>query len=452
MFHGIGSLNQLFAGFGRGNAHHSHHPASNGQSVSVSQYSLSVEYSSVEMSFSSQGSAGGQRQFSAQVFETRLSGRLSAFQQPAQNPYQSALPSPQDVANKVLGFVEQRIAQEAENGATPEELEDLFAQATEGVSTGYAEAIEEIETRGLMTDELQSDIDEGYDLIQTGLTDLREKYLPGDPQGVEDGAVIVDPAQTESAPEDEVVQNSQANDEGEVVADSDDGDASGAVSSNSEQDRPRLSRLAEAFAYNRTQLTSNDLGLTVTTRDGDKVTIYVGAASGSQTSALYAARGGNQYLGVSQSSFETSGYQLLVDGELDQDELTALEEMLAQVEDIAGSFFAGDFNDAFAAALEMDVDMSEIASYSVSMSSMQYEEVEAAYRSGGRHSANQFQPLADQVPKYADALSQAARFDEPASLIEQIMERLVEFNGESEQLQNDQFLDFSRQLLQQLSA
>ncbi|WP_020410489.1 DUF5610 domain-containing protein [Hahella ganghwensis] len=447
MFQGIGSLNQFVAGFSHGGGHPPQHSngLGNGNALSISHFSFSAEYSSTQISLSSEGFFAERRQFSAQVFEARMSGRLSDFRSSEAPSYQAEVPSPQDVANRILGFVEQRIAREAESGASQEELESLFAQAVEGIDTGYGEALEELEARGLVTEELQADIDEGYGLIQVGLADLREKYLVDESNGNAEGDEASIPDGVDLVDEDSVVaQSSQAGQAAEDDASSDD-------AGQSSVDGSGLSRLAQAFAYNRTELAANDLGLTVTTRDGDKVTVYVGAASGSETSAIYAGRGQNEYLGMSRSSFESSGFELLVEGDLDDEELAALGEMLAQIEEIAGSFFAGDLDSAFSAALELDVDMSEIASYAVSMSSTRYEQVGVAYQSSRSPAAERFQPLADQVPKFAGALAQAGQFSDSVSLIEQVMDRLVS-RVEVERANNEQFMDFARQLLGQLSA
>ena len=455
MFNGIAAFNQLFSGFRQGGQDVSANAGQAGAGqLSVSQLSLDIEYSSTEVHLGRHGRHGHHdngsnsvelRQFSAQIFETRISGRLGGFQRPVANPYQAQVPSPQDVAGKVLGFVEQRIAQEAANGASPERLEELFNQAAEGVERGYGEALEELDARGLITEDLQADIDEGHDLIQSGLADLREKYLPSDNPEADAAA---DDANADTSSTDIPVPTNV----GEQDAQSDDVDGSAGNTESNSASRPAFSRFAQALAFNHTQFAANDVGLTITTQDGDKVTISVSAMAGSQLSGSYASRGRHEALNLSQTQFEASGFELKIDGELDEGELTALEELLAQVEDIAGTFFSGDLDSAFAAALDLNADIGEIASYAISMTQMQYEEVGVSYKAHRPAVADRFQPLADQVPKYAKALAEASHFADPVNLISSVIDRILDKGAEERSGVQHNFADFSHRLLQQLSA
>ena len=48
--------------------------------------------------------------------------------------------TPAKVADRVLGFIEQRLSTEAAAGADPQKLQGLLAQARQGVEQGFAEA------------------------------------------------------------------------------------------------------------------------------------------------------------------------------------------------------------------------------------------------------------------------------------------------------------------------
>lgn len=90
---------------------------------------------------------------------------------------QAQPPTASDVASRILGFVQNRLQMEAEAGADTERLTELFAQARAGIEKGYAEAREQIQALGLMTEALAEDINKGYDLIQDGLLDLEKLFL-----------------------------------------------------------------------------------------------------------------------------------------------------------------------------------------------------------------------------------------------------------------------------------
>ena len=90
---------------------------------------------------------------------------------------QAQPPTPTDVANRILGFVQNRLQAEAEAGADTERLTELFAQARAGIEKGYGEAREQIQALGLMTETLAVEIDKGFDLIQDGLLNLEKLFL-----------------------------------------------------------------------------------------------------------------------------------------------------------------------------------------------------------------------------------------------------------------------------------
>ncbi|NWN91584.1 DUF5610 domain-containing protein [Marinobacter adhaerens] len=125
------------------------------------------------------------------VLRTRMEQRLQDAMGGMQNNVasgaakyaeQSQPPSASDVASTILGFVESRLQKEAEEGADPEKLADLMAQAREGINQGYAEAREQITALGMMNETLSGEIEKGFDLIQEGLLNLEEKLLGEQPE------------------------------------------------------------------------------------------------------------------------------------------------------------------------------------------------------------------------------------------------------------------------------
>lgn len=108
--------------------------------------------------------------------------------------------------------------------------------------------------------------------------------------------------------------------------------------------------------------------LQIQTRDGDTVTIKVAAEQlqsliarqseteqGSEFAARYAEKNSLQF------SFR-------VEGSLDEDELNALDELFANANKLADSFYAGDVETAFAQASAMQFNSEEIAHFSLKMS------------------------------------------------------------------------------------
>lgn len=90
---------------------------------------------------------------------------------------QSQPPTASDVASRILGFVQNRLQQEADAGGDVEKLTDLLSQARAGIEKGYAEARDQIAALGMMNETLAGEIDKGFDLIQDGFLNLEKLFL-----------------------------------------------------------------------------------------------------------------------------------------------------------------------------------------------------------------------------------------------------------------------------------
>lgn len=124
------------------------------------------------------------------VMRTRMEQRLQEAMGNQSKPVsgadkyaeQSEPPSASDVASVILGFVQNRLQQEADGGADAEKLADLMSQARAGIEQGYAEAREQIEALGMMNETLSGEIDEGFSLIQEGLLNLEKLFAGIEPE------------------------------------------------------------------------------------------------------------------------------------------------------------------------------------------------------------------------------------------------------------------------------
>ncbi|HTN33127.1 MAG TPA: DUF5610 domain-containing protein [Marinobacter sp.] len=118
--------------------------------------------------------------------EQRLQQAMGNFAKPSMvsDKYeaQAQPPTAADVASRILGFVQNRLQQEADAGADVERLSSLFSQARAGIEKGYAEAREQIIALGMMTETLGTEIDDGFNLIQDGLLNLERLFLNKEPE------------------------------------------------------------------------------------------------------------------------------------------------------------------------------------------------------------------------------------------------------------------------------
>jgi len=266
--------------------------------------------------------------------------------------------TPEKVADRVIGFIEQRLQSEAAAGADPAKLESLLAQAREGVEKGFAEARKILDGMGVLTGKVAEDIDATYTRIQDGFADLGKRFSAAPPAS-----------------------------------------GSSAVAAYSE----RFAAVAETF------------DMSITTRDGDRLRISVAQASAnwSQTSIAGASNGnGSAVVAGSQSgSIQIAGWQVSVEGELDDEERAALEKLFGQVQDLSNTFYAGDMAGAFDRAMALEMDGEQLASMSLRLTQTRVRQATDAYGSvaeqGGQAASAVNTSLADYAQGLLDALRSA---------------------------------------------
>ncbi|MDR8015832.1 DUF5610 domain-containing protein [Ectopseudomonas guguanensis] len=235
--------------------------------------------------------------------------------------------TPEKVAGRILGFIEQRLQSEAAAGADSAKLGKLLSQAREGVEKGFAEARKILDGMGVLKGQVASDIDDTYKRIQDGLGDLDRRFGGAAPSA--------------SSPV--------------------------AMAGYSE----RFSALAETF------------DLSVTTRDGDRLRISVAQASASWSQSSFAASSDGKSTSVAGSSQSGSlrigGWQVNVEGELDDDEIKALEKLFSQVQELSDKFYAGDLAGAFDRAMALEMDGEQLASMSLRLTQTSVRQATDAY-------------------------------------------------------------------------
>ncbi|AJQ95342.1 DUF5610 domain-containing protein [Gynuella sunshinyii] len=227
------------------------------------------------------------------------------------------------VVKNVMNFVNARIAQESD----PEKRDQLIAQARSGVEQGFSDARDILKNYGKLDDATAGNIDAAESHIYDALDQL-------------------------SSNEDDI-----SSAVGQQVT-----DAVTGGNSQSENDR-RVTSSQYTSSYDVLRANKQQLSLSLTTRDGDQVTIgYSGmdALYGS----LSASDSGHS---VSWSSISGSKFYLDIQGDLDEDEMNAISSLLQDVDALASEFFDGDIETAFQMAQSLEIDPSELSSMNLSL-------------------------------------------------------------------------------------
>jgi hypothetical protein len=302
--------------------------------------------------------AMSRRQVDAQeALAARLGERLGL--EPGALKGKSSDYSPEKVADRVLGFIDQRLRSEAANGADPDKLRGLLDQARAGVQKGFDEARKILDGLGVLGGKVAEDIDDTYSRIQNGLEQLQKTYIQPAESALPGGAV--------------------------------------AVAGYSE----RIKAQAETF------------DLEVKTRDGDKLRISIAQASAdwSRGSVAAAADGnGTVVLASGQSSsLRIGAWQVEVEGELDEEERAALGDLLGQVQDISSKFYSGDLAGAFDRALALDMDGEQLASMSLRLTQTKVTQATDAYGAVAQQGGQAASAVNGNLKDYANSLLDALR-------------------------------------------
>jgi cell division septation protein DedD len=118
------------------------------------------------------------------------------------------------------------------------------------------------------------------------------------------------------------------------------------------------------------------------TAEGDKVSIRFRTkevVTGSVTETT--AADGTKTTETKASVFSRGGVKIEVDGDLNEEELAAIGELLGKVDEIATKFFSGDVQAAFTAATSVGIDSDQIASYQLNLTYSR--KIAAAYSHSG---------------------------------------------------------------------
>lgn len=278
-------------------------------------------------------------------------------------------------SNNILGFIERRLMLDQADGATQAELAARLEAGLEGFEKGFAQAKEQLEALALFSPEIEADIHQTYDLVHQGISSLKEKYVG-----------ITEPVQSTHKTSD--TENSTANTEPTISA-------------------PDLA--STLSSPNNFFAQRNDFSFDLKTRDGDTVTIR---ASAQEVNAL-------KYGKESSSNFSIE-----INGELDDDELAAINDLLSQVNDLATTFFSGDMNKAFEQALNVGYNYEEIAQFALKLTHSEVQANPTNYQTDNHIPFTQrLDPIRDFAQQLLDTI-ETTHLANQEEMLQQLAERI----------------------------
>jgi hypothetical protein len=324
-------------------------------------------------------------------------------------------------------------------GASQEDLQARLEAGLAGFKKGFAEASEKLEALSLLSPEIKTDIGKTYDLVLEGVDALRSKFI----QSTQPTEETPKPAPTTT----DVIKTT-------------DSKATDSKNTATKLDVPSfIPATSSSIGYGNYEYgRAREFSFELTTKEGDKITIKASSSEGLALEAGRASRG-NSSAGALNGSYSSSqSFSLSVEGDLNENELKAINDLLGRVNDLAGQFFNGNLDVAFDQAMNMGYDAEQIGSFSLNLAQAEIQQVTQAYQtfepgrasSGGSNInkllADQLLPMGNFIKDLLASLDRASEFSEPKSLLTNMAEKIT---GEAEvdQAQGKRFRDFMEEML-----
>jgi hypothetical protein len=150
----------------------------------------------------------------------------------------------------------------------------------------------------------------------------------------------------------------------------------------------------------------------VRTQDGDEVRIRFGTRESTVKESFMESSGSEQVSSIYQ---QTTSFSLHIAGDLDEAELKAVGDLIAQADDVANSFYYGDIEKAYSKAIEIGFDNKELSSFALQLTKVESSQKIQKYGEVQQYSETPSVDLkapkavAEYLNKVLDGMNQAAQ-------------------------------------------
>lgn len=292
----------------------------------------------------------------------------------------------EEIAKNVLSFVKGAILGAKADGADNDKLTNMFEQARKGVEQGIGEAVEELKDSELYTDEIEQGIEKSRELIFDGLDEFEQSIFNPDKKAPSDAAF-----------------NGQ----------------------------------------NFYQL-DNGASFEIKTAEGDIIKLTYNSQFSSSEQLSYNKSEEGESLSYSSSQSSSQAYSFSVEGDLNEDEVAAINELMSDLQEVSNEFFNGSLDEAFEQAKNLNLDSPQLVAMSMNL---QQTEVRASVREyqttqPGREIAKQFEPINEGLKESYDKAK-------PLNIENQLTQLLTWLN--QQQANKESLLDYSTSFFEQLN-
>jgi hypothetical protein len=276
----------------------------------------------------------------------------------------------EEVARTVMDFVGGSILTAQANGASDDELKDMFEQGRAGANLGIDQAIGELKDLAMLDDELSQGIEKSRDLINKNIDDLYTKIFPDEEQVNSDAAV-------------------------------------------DNHNIRKASLDTELYTSN-----SKNSDLSITTTDGDIVSISFSElqqyANNESSQYEEGSKGAAENYSMASSQYHEVNFSYSVEGELDDEERAAIEALIKDVNSLQKDFFSGNVDQAFEKALELGFDNEQISNFSMDLKQTKTSYVSQTYTEIAEYDENVLPSVNKELRPLIDFIEQFKQLQEKA--------------------------------------
>lgn len=242
-----------------------------------------------------------------------------------------------DVATQVL----QRVSRALDGVSDDEARIALLEKAAEGIAQGIAEARQILEKAGVLNGSVAETVDAIAEQLQAGLQELAANIVPVAP--VKREVVSAVDTATPAAQAPASVTNSQA-------------------------------------SIGVGVLVQRSANISIETQDGDVITLDFNRSEAAAVAVEGQAGANGVSVSFSAVRVVSSDLNYSVQGELDEGEVEALDELLSKISKVADTFFGGQIAAAFEKASNLELDTEELSRYSIALQSTVVQTVVSRYQ------------------------------------------------------------------------
>ena len=246
---------------------------------------------------------GDKNKLAAKFLDDKLAEALGIEKKPEK---EKPLFDFESIVKNVLDFVKGAVNKAKADGKGDDELKSMLNEARKGVQMGIDEASEELKESNVFNADIAEGIEKSKEGIFSGLDEFEKSLFEPQPD--------------------------------------------------------TLSLSAAQYAS-----LSNQAGYSFTTAEGDEVVISFSDAYSQSKGASYYQEGDNEGVAYSEQNRQSVSFSISVNGDLNEDEQKAINEMMKDIRQVSDAFFGGDYDAAFDRAKELNIDSDQIANFTMDL-------------------------------------------------------------------------------------